>query len=87
MPVSYLNEITDYIVAHIPEAAAAQRKKHKLQPTQRVTVDGMVSAAVFFCIVLGLKPRTVLAAEILSKTYSFRSTIMSLMLPLTTAAS
>ncbi|VDL73991.1 unnamed protein product [Nippostrongylus brasiliensis] len=40
LPVSYLNEITDYIVAHIPEAAAAARKKHKVQPTQRVVVDG-----------------------------------------------
>ncbi|KHJ85570.1 PUL domain protein, partial [Oesophagostomum dentatum] len=29
LPVSYLNEITDYIKAHIPEAAAAALKQHK----------------------------------------------------------
>ncbi|KAK6029422.1 PUL domain protein [Ostertagia ostertagi] len=47
LPASYLNEITDYITAHIPEAAAAARKKHKLQPTQRVTVDGKEYDYVF----------------------------------------
>ncbi|XGW12216.1 hypothetical protein V3C99_013144 [Haemonchus contortus] len=47
LPASYLNEITDYIVAHVPEAAAAARKKHKVQPTQRVTVDGKEYDYVF----------------------------------------
>ncbi|KAK5986865.1 hypothetical protein GCK32_003878 [Trichostrongylus colubriformis] len=47
LPASYLNEITDYITAHVPEAAAAARKKHKLQPTQRVTVDGKEYDYVF----------------------------------------
>ncbi|KAK6732564.1 hypothetical protein RB195_016748 [Necator americanus] len=40
LPASYLNEITDYIKAHVPEAAAAAQKQHKVQPTQRVIVDG-----------------------------------------------
>ncbi|KAJ1354239.1 hypothetical protein KIN20_011114 [Parelaphostrongylus tenuis] len=40
LPVSYMNEITEYIKAHVPEAAAAARRQHRVQPTQRVTVDG-----------------------------------------------
>lgn len=56
LPVSYLNEITDYIVAHIPEAAAAQRKS-----TSCSLRNGLL--------------------------WMEWSTIMSLMLPLTTAAS
>ncbi|RCN40028.1 PUL domain protein [Ancylostoma caninum] len=40
LPASYLNEITEYIKAHVPEAAAAALKQHKVQPTQRVMVDG-----------------------------------------------
>ncbi|CAJ0608269.1 unnamed protein product [Cylicocyclus nassatus] len=40
LPASYLNEIVDYIKAHVPEAAAAALKQHKVQPTQRVVVDG-----------------------------------------------
>ncbi|VDM62738.1 unnamed protein product [Angiostrongylus costaricensis] len=35
LPASYLDEITEYIKGHVPEAAAAA-----VQPTQRVTVDG-----------------------------------------------
>ncbi|KJH51416.1 PUL domain protein [Dictyocaulus viviparus] len=42
LPFSYVDEITEYIKGHIPEAAAAARRQHKVQPTERVTVDGEV---------------------------------------------
>ncbi|KAE9420335.1 hypothetical protein Angca_004919 [Angiostrongylus cantonensis] len=40
LPASYLDEITEYIKGHVPEAVAAARRQHRVQPTQRVMVDG-----------------------------------------------
>uniref|UniRef100_A0A158R4Z2 WD_REPEATS_REGION domain-containing protein n=1 Tax=Syphacia muris TaxID=451379 RepID=A0A158R4Z2_9BILA len=40
LPITFLDEIVDYIKTNIPEARNAANKKYKVQPTQRVNVDG-----------------------------------------------
>ena len=50
LPISYLNEIIEYIKANVPEARAAAAATMKPQETQRVIKDGKVGLLIDWII-------------------------------------